>query len=61
MLAIPNSLAAMLQDVHKDVSALTGIVEKFVLYNINKDKSIVSLFFIHWLDHLSLQILSFVL
>ena len=29
VLAIPNSQAAMLQNVHKEDSALTGIVQQF--------------------------------
>ena len=43
-LAIPNSQAGMLQAVQKDMSALTGIVEQFVQYNISKSKSIDSSF-----------------
>ena len=42
MLAIPNSLATMLQDVHKDMSALTGTVKQLVQYTISKSKNIVS-------------------
>ena len=42
VLAIPNSLATMLQDVHKDMSALTGTVKQLVQYTISKSKNIVS-------------------
>ena len=43
-LAIPSLQVAMLQDVRKDISALTGIVKQFVEYNVNRDKSLDSSF-----------------
>ena len=40
MLAIPNSHAAKLEDVHKGMSILIGIVEQCVQFNIRKGKCI---------------------
>jgi len=53
-LAIPNMQVAKLQDVRKDISALTGIVKQFVEYNINRGKSLVSSFTMRNLQILNL-------
>ena len=39
-LAIPNSHTVLLQDVHRDMSVLTGIVEEFAQFNICECKTI---------------------